>query len=262
MEYPCRACGAPLVVHQSIAVRGEPVDLYRCRACGLHEFPEPTWLDAAYRDPIAKIDVGLPARCIALAGITEAIVRAEGYGRRRHLDYGGGYGLLTRLVRDRGLDMHHHDPFADNLFAQGLDGAPDDDNAAVTLVEVFEHLTDPADVVAALRGAELLIISTVLVPPASADLSDWWYLIPDLGQHVTFYTEAALHELGRPHGYEVSSDGVNLHVLHRRPLSRLSRLVLRDQRSAPAIAMALRRRDGASSLAPQDAERAFGTARG
>jgi hypothetical protein len=251
--HPCRACGGPLTEHQDVRVRGELVTLHRCQSCGLFEFPEPTWLEAAYADPIADIDVGLPSRCVYLAGVIEAIVRSERLGARPHLDYGGGYGLLTRLCRDRGLDMRHYEPYAPNLFAQGFTAAPDQAYGCVTLVEVFEHLTDPLDVLRTLAGhTELVVISTQLVPAGMTDLSGWPYLIPDLGQHVTFYTPAALQALGERTGFRSTTDGFGLHVLSKRPLSRRTRAVLRRPRLAPVIANALRRRDHAPSLALTD----------
>lgn len=249
----CRACRTALVREQTVIVRGAPAELFRCPSCGLFEFPEPDWLDAAYTDPIADIDVGLPSRCIALATYTEAIIRAQRLTDRTHLDYGGGYGLLTRLLRDRGIDMRHYDPYATNLFAQGFDGDLEQQYGCITLIEVFEHLLDPLDVIRELREhAELIVISTVLVPPGRDDIADWWYLIPHLGQHVTFFTESALAAIARECGLHLTSDGAGLHVLSRSPLRGLARLVVRKHRAAAPVVALTRRRDHAASLSEAD----------
>lgn len=258
MTYRCRACGNELTPAVRLPVRQVPTDLYRCERCGLHEFPAPDWLDAAYTDPIAAIDVGIATRCFYAARVTEALVRAEKLGRRRHLDYGGGYGLLTRHLRDRGIDMYHQDPLAENLFAQTFEGKVDDDYGAVTLIEVFEHLSDPLELLETLsRRAELIIISTVLVPDTAENIADWWYLIPDLGQHITFYTPAALSEMADHVGMNVVTNGLNLHVFSRRPLGSTARRVVKDVRFARFVARALRLRDRAKPLTETDAESAL-----
>jgi hypothetical protein len=253
-SFACRACGSELSSAVRIPVRQVPHDLFRCNRCGLYEFPNPDWLDAAYSDPIADIDVGIIARCLYAARVTEAVVRAEKLGQRQHLDYGGGYGLLTRQLRDRGIDMYHQDPLAANLFAQTFEGDLESDYGAVTLIEVFEHLSNPLELMERLaQHAELVIISTVLVPDPIEDITDWWYLIPDLGQHITFYTPAALHAIADRVGMHVVSDGLALHVFSRRPLGRLARWVVKDVRRARFVARALRVRDRAKPLTNADA---------
>lgn len=257
-DYPCRACGTVLERAVRLPVRQVPTDLYRCSRCGLYEFPAPDWLDAAYTDPIAAIDVGIAARCLYAARVTEAIVRAERLGARKHLDYGGGYGLLTRQLRDRGIDMYHQDPLAENLFAQTFEGDLDTEYGAVTLIEVFEHLSDPLELMKKLsQRAELVIISTVLVPDPVEDITDWWYLIPDLGQHITFYTPAALEAIADQVGMQVVTNGLNLHVFSQKPLGRMARRVVKDVRYARFVARGLRLRDRAKPFTEVDAESAL-----
>src|SRR6266542_4283605 len=133
---PCRACGAASRPDEIVAVRGVETALYRCDSCGLRFFPEPDWLPETYEEPIADVDIGLASRCVKLAVLVEALARSERLGDRPHLDYGGGYGLMTRLVRDRGIDMRHYEPYAPNLFAKGFEGRPEDDYGCIALIEV------------------------------------------------------------------------------------------------------------------------------
>jgi hypothetical protein len=251
---PCRACKAESVADETVPIRGVETALHRCPACGLRFFPQPDWMAETYEEPIADVDIGLASRCVNLAGVTEAVVRAEHLGGRRHLDYGGGYGLMTRLARDRGIDMLHHEPYAENLFAKGFEDAPEaGDYGCITLIEVFEHLTDPAEVLERLsRQTELVLISTMLIPPGTERVADWWYLLPDLGQHVTLYTERALAAIAARCGLRVTSDGRMVHVFHRRPLRPLTRAVLREVRLSPAIAPLLRLRDRSRTLRDRD----------
>ncbi len=249
----CPACCAETQPHDLLEIRREVAAINRCARCGLFFFPEPRWLEAAYAHPISEVDVGLASRCVNAARIVEAVIRAERLGACRHLDFGGGYGLLTRLARDRGIDMLHHDPLAYNLFAQGFEGTLEQNYGVVSLIEVLEHLTDPAEQIQAIaRRCELILVSTFLIPRGMRDVRGWWYLLPELGQHVTFYTEKALSEIGRRAGLMLTSNGESLHLFHRRSLRRLSRLVIRDPRVSPTVGTLLRFRDRARSLREPD----------
>jgi hypothetical protein len=190
---------------------------------------------------------------MTIASCAEAVIRAQDLGRQKHLDWGGGNGLLTRLLRDRGIDMRHHDPYAVNLFAPGFEGHPDDEYGCVTLIEVLEHLLDPLHVIRSLsERAQLILISTLLAPKGADDITDWWYLIPHLGQHITFFTEPALRAIAEECGLTLTSDGVGLHVLSREPLRPLARLVIRKHRAAAPVAALARRRQHAVSLTEAD----------
>jgi hypothetical protein len=254
----CPACGRATVRHQEIEIRGEAAELYRCPACGLYYFPEPTWLDAVYAEPISDLDIGLATRCINHARIVEAVLRSEKLQRRSHLDYGGGYGLLTRLLRDRGIDMRHYEPYTQNLFAAGFEGEVSADYGSVTAVEVFEHLTDPDDVLRSLSpDVPLVIVSTVLVPDGMTDLSEWWYVGGPTGQHITFYTVAALTAVASRYGYRLTSNGVNIHLLHRKPLHPLTRAILKDVRRTVLLARVLRPLRRSPQLRETDGEQAL-----
>jgi hypothetical protein len=249
----CPACRADTHPHDLLKIRSEAAAIHRCARCGLLFFPEPRWLEAAYTEPISDIDVGLATRCVNAARIVEAVVRAERLGSSRHLDFGGGYGLLTRLARDRGIDMLHHDPLAYNLFAQGFEGTLEGNYGLVSLIEVLEHLTDPAEQIQAIaRRCELILVSTFLIPRGMHDLRGWWYLLPELGQHVTFYTENALGEIARRAGLMLTSNRESLHLFHRHPLRPLTRLIIRDPRVSPMVGSLLRFRDRARSLREPD----------
>ena len=79
-----------------------------CKNCGFLRAYEPHWLDEAYSRAIAAADTGLVMRNIALAcklaGALYWIVGERGEGR--YLDAAGGYGMLTRLMRDLGFDFY------------------------------------------------------------------------------------------------------------------------------------------------------------
>jgi len=189
--------------------------------------PEPDWLDEAYSNPIARGDVGLLRRCQMLAKFTRIVVRTEGLRHGRFLDWAGGYGLLTGLLRDAGLDFNHWDPYCKNLFAVGREGKLDDNYDLVTAYEVLEHLPRPAEALADVANcSDLLLFTTVLLPDPPPSPGEWWYFAAESGQHVTFYTRQSLELLGRRLGYQLLSNGQQLHLFHRARVNPLTRIAL------------------------------------
>jgi hypothetical protein len=213
-----------------------PVRYFRCDDCGSVALPGPDWLDEAYSDAISPLDVGLLERCVQMANVTTALVFAQGLRRGRFLDFAGGYGTLTRLMRDRGLDFRHHDPFCENLFAQGFEAKVAERHDLVTAFEVLEHLTDPAETLAAVaQSTDHLLVTTQLLPKPLPQPGAWDYYAEESGQHVTFYSLAGLRALGERLGMELTTSGRTTHLFHRRPLRAATRALLFDERLAYAV---------------------------
>jgi hypothetical protein len=208
------------------------------------------------------MDVGLLSRCVALADITEAVVRALG-PHRRCLDWAGGYGTLTRLMRDRGLDFHHHDPYTSNIFAAGHEGAPDEPWDVITLFEVLEHLPDPAAELQPLaRSSPVLLFTTQLLPDPAPPPTDWWYYTLESGQHISFFTLTALAALGDRLGMRLASDGQNVHAFHRPgALPAIPRALVKRRRLTARLLGPLRRLRPSPTLLQDDFELARRNAR-
>ncbi len=193
----------------------------QCSNCGFLRTPSPRWLDEAYHRAIGLADTGLVARNLLLASRLAAICPMLDSGGR-YLDYGGGTGLLVRLMRDRGFDFWWSDRFSANVMAGGFEYIAElGPCTAVTAFEVLEHVEDPiAFVRAALNdaGADTLIFSTQLYAGAPPP-RDWWYYAFEGGQHIAFYRHDTLEELGKRLGLRfLSANGI--HLLTRRPISR------------------------------------------
>lgn len=194
----------------------------QCGACGFLQVRAPHWLDEAYSDAIGAMDTGLVMRNLHIADMLSALLLWLGFqpgdAARPFLDFGGGLGLLVRLMRDRGFAFYWSDAYARNELARGFDHAPEiGPCAAVTAFEVLEHTPDPA---AFLREAlaagqsDTLILSTelysgVLPPP------DWWYFAREGGQHIGFFRRETLEALARREGLNLASHG-DIHVFSRR----------------------------------------------
>ena len=189
-----------------------------CDTCGFLRTHEPHWLDEAYSSAIAAADTGLVARNISLASkVAGALYWAMGErGEGRYLDAAGGYGMLTRLMRDMGFDFYWADKYCDNLIAPGFQYKSEIGPCrAVTAMEVLEHLTDPvAFVEETLRtaGAHTLLFTTELYEGVPPRPEDWWYYTLETGQHIGFFQRRTLETLAARLGLHFASAN-GLHVL-------------------------------------------------
>ncbi len=212
----CSCCAGELVDHARAVVLGHHEARYlRCPACGFIRPLAAPWLKEAYTEAIAPSDTGLLRRNFILATVTQSVIRSFFKPGARFVDYGGGYGILVRLLRDAGYDFRRYDPLCPNLFARGfeaeLPGRPD--HALVTAFEVFEHLVDPrTELARMLQFSRSILFTTLLQPEPAPQPGDWWYYCLDTGQHVALYTRRALEALGRAHGLRLVTDGRQLHL--------------------------------------------------
>jgi hypothetical protein len=138
----------------------------------------------------------------------------------RFVDYGGGYGLLVRLMRDAGFDYRWLDENAENLFAPGFEAKRGDRYELLSAFEVFEHLEDPrAGLRDMLALSDRVLFSTHLLPEPCPRPGEWWYYGLDHGQHISFYTAASLEALAAGAGAHFHTNGINIHMIARERVS-------------------------------------------
>ncbi len=212
------------------------VNYYRCGLCGFIQTEEPYWLTEAYSEAIALSDVGLVDRNIRLSRVSAVILSTFFDADKTFLDFGGGYGLFTRLMRDAGFDFRHYDKYSHNLLACGFEADPAATvkYEALTAFEVFEHLADPmSEIEEMLAFSRNIIFTTELVPPQAPLPGTWWYYGARHGQHVSFYTRETLDSIARKFSLRVYSNGRFLHLLTDKKLSPSLFRVMARPRLAP-----------------------------
>jgi hypothetical protein len=222
----CRGAEAPFA--SATVLRKYAARYVRCGDCGYVRAADPHWLAEAYAgSAITTLDTGIVARNLDLAERTAALLAWYWPQAGVCLDHGAGSGLLVRLLRDRGYDFRWRDPYCANLFARGFEAQPGAHYDLVTAFEVIAHRADPLSTLAALAAeAEVLVLSSELLPATRNHPGEWHYYMLDSGQHIGFFGLPALTAAARRLGLQLASDGRWLHVLGRRvPSPRFMRLL-------------------------------------
>jgi Methyltransferase domain len=240
----CTICGAAARPWcTALVLKKHTVEYFLCERCGFVQTEKPYWLDEAYDRAINRCDVGLVQRNVTLARQTRSIITSFFNADGRFLDYGGGYGLLVRMMRDAGFDFYRYDKYCENIFAQDFEAGEGDSYELVTAFELFEHLADPlAGIEELLSYSRNLLFTTELLPPERPKPGDWWYYIPDYGQHVSFYSLKSLQVIADSYNLNLNSDGRSLHLLSEKKISPLFfRMALHPLTAL--ISLRLRRRE-------------------
>jgi hypothetical protein len=182
---------------------------------------EPYWLNEAYSEPILASDVGLVDRNRQLSVLTKAVILAFFNKSGRFLDYGGGYGLLVRMMRDAGFDFYRYDRYCENLFARSFDADLERPGSYELIVasEVLEHLVQPiAEIERMLALSTSVLFTTSLLTFPAPKPDDWWYYALDGGQHIGLFTLTSLRVVAHKFNLNLYSDGRAVHLLTAKAL--------------------------------------------
>ena len=221
----CPICASRMsYVFSAEVLRKYEASYEACDSCGYLRVASPHWLEEAYSSAIADADTGLVARNMRIAeklssllfwGMTER-------GNGRYVDSAGGYGMLTRLMRDYGFDFYWADKYCENFLARGFEFRAENGGClAVTAMEVLEHLIDPVGHVEDILNSpttDTLIFTTELYEGVPPKPDEWWYYSFPTGQHIGFFQHRTLQALAKKLGVNFyTANGI--HILTRRSLN-------------------------------------------
>ncbi len=212
---PCRVCsGETEPVFEAEVLRRHRVRYFHCPACGFLATEEPHWLPEAYAESITLQDTGLVQRNLVFADEVAVLLYFFFDRSGKFVDYGGGTGLFTRLMRDIGFDFRTYDPHTPNVHARGFEARPEERGfEVVTCFESFEHFVQPpAELEKLLLMSRNVVFSTELLPSPPPRPEDWWYYGLAHGQHIGFYERRTLEHLAGRHGLALRSFGP-LHLM-------------------------------------------------
>lgn len=134
----------------------------------------------------------------------------------RHMDFGGGKGLLASHLRECGWNSVSYDPFVNSEIILSNLGKFD----LMTAYEVFEHAVDPKllmrEINALMEHDGMLLFSTLISDGQIAKHRrlDWWYASPRNG-HINLFSQKSLALLGKLNGYNFGSFSSGLHAFFK-----------------------------------------------
>lgn len=184
------------------------VQFFHCDNCGFLFTEEPFWLEEAYNSAINISDTGIIDRNIYFSKIVSTLIYFFFDKEGIFLDYAGGYGIFTRLMRDIGFDFYWSDKYSQNLLARGFEFEKTKGKTieAVTGFEIFEHLVNPLEEIGKmLKISSNIFFSTQLLPKAAPLPGDWWFYGFNHGQHVSFYSRKTLSFIAEKNGLKFYS---------------------------------------------------------
>jgi SAM-dependent methyltransferase len=204
-----------------LPVAGVPIYYTLCDQCGFCFAPEmyrwsiEDFSNRIYNDDYRQVDPDyLDARPHANAQMLAGMF-AKQFLDIRHLDYGGGNGVLSSELFAAGWNSTSYDPFVDGPLSGGLGKFN-----LVTSFEVFEHVPDVKHLMATLSSLVeedgMVLFSTLLSDGILArnQRVQWWYASPRNG-HISLFSRRSLALLGEKEGFDLVSFSPNLHAFWR-----------------------------------------------
>ena len=198
----CRLCDGPSSYRFNKKILAKyNVGYFECVDCGSLQTEPPHWLDEAYgNSKISNLDTGAAQR--NMRNLAACLAIAKLHNLKNILDIGGGDGLLCRLLRDYGLNCYVKDKYSEPKYGKGF---TDQDFVNPDLVlgfEILEHLPNPKlDLDEFFKYQPKLLLFTTDIWRYQS--SDWWYLTPESGQHVFFYSKKALDLIATKYEYSL-----------------------------------------------------------
>ena len=218
----CKVCNSESKkVHSGKVLNKYNINYYQCTNCGFVQSENPYWLEEAYSSAISLSDTGIMSRNIMFSKLTTVIFSILLNRNASFLDFGGGYGILTRLMRDKGFNFYWYDQYAKNLVARGFEGKTIEKKyEAITSFENFEHFENPIEEIEKIFNiTDFVLFSTDLISIPAPSTKKWWYYCLEHGQHVSFFSIKTLQYIAKKYHYNLTSNGTNIHIFSKKKVT-------------------------------------------
>ena len=202
-----------------LPLAGIPVYYALCSDCGFCFAPEiATWKlqefqEKIYNDEYMLVDPDyIETRPRANAANLISMLGDQARSIK-HLDYGGGSGLLASILKESSWKSVTYDPFVDRNVSIDQLGKFD----LITAFEVFEHVPDVQHLMSNLRSLlspdGIVLFSTLLsdgnIHPNQR--INWWYASPRNG-HISLLSRKSLTIIAQNNGVNLGSFSEGFHV--------------------------------------------------
>jgi hypothetical protein len=258
----CRFCEGECAEYSSATIFSHKGVYFKCGVCGSLQVSNPFWLADAHTDGVHNSDVGLVQRSINVSRLIGTVLALNGHIGSNGIDWGGGTGLLTRLLRDQGFQCLSYDKYASQQLASGFiasDFELQSKKTFVTTIECIEHLEDPIGTLTqVVSNADLFIFTVEVLPaptPNPASERPWFYFEPSAGQHITFPSKVGLDLYCKKLGFNFYTKIESLHIFSREKIRFSLRVIVKFPKVMKIVAFLIQRYNYRhSQLGTKDAE--------
>ncbi len=205
-----------------LRLSGIPVYYFLCDRCGfcfsptLYKWKLKEFSKKIYNEQYIEVDPDYKTKRPE-ANAANLVAMFRGHETNiNHLDYGGGNGLLSNLVKQSGWKSSSYDPFVN----QDINIATLGKFNLITAFEVFEHVPDvnklmlQVDMLLDFEG--VILFSTLLSDGNIKKNSrlNWWYASPRNG-HISLFSKQSLGMLAEKYKFSMGSFSSGFHIFYR-----------------------------------------------
>jgi hypothetical protein len=224
----CKICNSPTQkVFTTQILNKYQVTYYQCISCDFLQTEKPYWLEEAYSNSMNLTDTGIMHRNSISSKVCASLLFLIFGTKEKCLDYAGGYGVFTRIMRDYGFNFFWFDPYTLNVMARGFEHDEKNTYTAVTTFESFEHFENPiTELEKILQYSNNIIFSTELVPNKLPKPGEWWYYGLEHGQHIALHNKKSLQALAKKFDLNFYSLG-NLHLFTQKKINPIFQILFK-----------------------------------